>query len=177
MDIKQIVAQSQTFTELWRIAEKINPENDVHFTFWGNEYVTIPGNEGVLNIGDLVARTQKVLWQNRDFAEAERIPGKSLANRIDLIYKKNDALYSGSRYLTRFFLIMRNLFSRIFSKDSIDYYNVREKWEGEDMYTGIFKGDFMEFNVYTRTQFQNAFGRLPGAERKFKSNPDRWFAP
>lgn len=174
MNLQLAVDQASTFTDLLRIAQKINPEKDLHITFWGLKYITLPSYEGTLGIDDLAARVGKLLWKNREFEESERKPGKLLTKQIDLIYTKSDQLHSGRNIFTRIVCILRDFFHD---------QRIRFQWEGTD-YHQIYGGDNWEFFYYTEKQFVKKFGFHP-SEQKIdphintlqRSNPDRWLEP
>jgi hypothetical protein len=197
MNIKNAVDQTTTISDLWHLAERIDIDRDVHLTRWsGSEYVTVPGYEGTLNIDDLAVRLDTLLWRNREFAESERLPGKNLTIHINLIYKKSRSLYDSKNILERVVIIFRRLIGFMFDRNTTRFNpsdcSCFAMYKNNDPYlkfygdyllnksTDITFGNWREFGLYTRTQFETTFRYTPPNDRiepaSIKS-PPRWSHP
>lgn len=163
LQIQEVLAEVQSFTDLHLIVEKAKPE----LSYLGARNITSEEYEGSLSLDSLAVSTMALVRKNFDFSEKDRVICKKIAETIDRIYEDSDLQVENSNWITWLICKIRYLWDRIFDGG----YGDRFHWEmGENKF----------FEYYTRPQYKKVFWSNPDYNKYLYSHsgcPDRWPSP
>jgi hypothetical protein len=159
MHIQQKISETRSFSELLPLSQHA----EVKLSFWGGRYVCVDGYKGTLDVDALASKTLELLRQKKyEFSEDERVIGRQLASRIDVLY--NDSVVQCvhapcfTKTLGFFIGVISSFFHRL-----IGHPNVCSEWYGKGRYANDDSGQYSneDFMFYTQAQLQNKFNISP----------------
>jgi len=151
MSIQTVVVNTQSLADLLKLVEVASEE----VSFWCGRYVIVEGYQGTLSIDALAACLFILAAKDVNFNEIDRAIGKQIVSKIDQLYTSNEARWNRSNLFTYILAGIRDLLSN--SK-----WNTRLRWE--------LKHSELIFELYTRQQFFNKYGRIPCTKPQWSSS-------
>lgn len=100
------------FSILQEINEALLENAETKITFWGTRTIAVRGH-GALSLNDIsfdFHRIARNRFLKQDLTPRERITGVEIARKIDKFYQLSDEQVKSCRFITRFFLWIREFF-------------------------------------------------------------------
>ncbi len=132
-------------------------------SFWGTRYVSFEGKKETVSLDSLSSFVMNFVKANPEFEETDRIFGKRVVEKTDLLYEQTTNSISRKNCLTRLFFAIIEYWMGNFQNYG---YGTRFHWPRNK--------DF--FKYYTKEQYQKVFGEYPGncPDRCEGGHPDKW---
>lgn len=147
-------------------------------SFWGTRYICVHGHEGTLSIDSLASRVMDIAEKQRfTFSEEERLEGMVISEKIDLLYRTNDAKVKLRNYFTQLFVYLRDALGFCFKSSNLPSYansSSKIRWCWIDCENVNETGYNKIFYYYTREQYQAKYKQSPESNSVKFNYPEMW---
>ncbi len=114
MSVENVLAKTDSFEDLLQVANHTVP----HLSFWGKQYLTVEGHEGILELSSLSSRVNEIAKKKKYvYSDRERNIGRHLITVLHKILTVADFQLYLCNFLTLFFAALRNFDSKMREKE------------------------------------------------------------